>query len=289
MSSYPVSISLCNHLRVNGTQCGSPALRGGRFCFFHNNWHARRIQLNRFPDKNDAVFNLPVLEDANSIQLALMEVMRLILSHAIDSKSAGLPLYALQTASLNLRRTDLEPATRERVVIDPTSVHETPLGEYLWAAEDFEDEDDTDTEHEQEIDEDEEETREATDDEEDEDEEDEELDDGEEDDEDNDDEAEDEEEDGPPLYVNRPVHDRNVNTNHARPSLAAAPAKAMPATASLAAAPAEGRQSADNSHSETPVAPDVLRKRVREQILAEAPEIAEAVGFDFRPSSPRPK
>ena len=238
MSRYPVSISRCNHLKVNGTQCGSPALRGGRFCFFHNNWHARRIQLNRIPDKNDAVFNLPVLEDANSIQVALMQVMRLILSHAIDSKSAGLLLYALQTASLNLRHTDLEPATRERVVIDPTSVHETPLGEYLWAAEDFEDEDDTDTEHEQEIDEDEEETREATDDDdEDEDEEDEESDDDEEDDEDNDDEAEDEEEDGPPLYVNRPVHDRNVNTNHARPSLAAAPATAMPATVSLAALP----------------------------------------------------
>jgi hypothetical protein len=289
MSRYPVSISRCNHLKVNGTQCGSPALRGGRLCFFHNNWHDRRIQLNRIPDQNDAVFNLPVLEDANSIQVALMQVMRLILSHAIDSKSAGLLLYALQTASLNLHHTDLEPARRERVVIDPTSVHETPLGECLWAAEDFEDEDDTDTEHEQEIDEDEEETREATDDEEeDEDEEDEEPDDDEEDNEDNDDEAEDEEEDGPPLYVHRPVQDRSVNTNHARPFLAAASAKALPA-ASLATAPAEARQSADNSHSETPVALDALRKRVRKQILAEAREIAEAVGFDFHPRSPRPK
>lgn len=286
MSRYPVSIS---RFKVNETQCGSPALRGGRLCFFHNNWHARRIQLNRIPDQNDAVFNLPVLEDANSIQVALMQVMRLILSHAIDSKSAGLLLYALQTASLNLRHTDLEPARRERVVIDPASVHETPLGEYLWAAEDFEDEDDTDTEHEQEIVEDEKETREATDDEEDDDEEDEEPDDDEEDDEDNDDEAEDEEEDGPPLYVNRPVHDRNGNTSHARPSLASAPAKAMPATASLAATPAEDRQSANNSQSETPVALDALRKHVRKQILAEAPEIAEAVGFDFRPRSPRPK
>jgi hypothetical protein len=97
-----------------------------------------------------------------------------------------------------------------------------------------------------------------------------------------------EEEDGPPLYVHRPAQDRSVNTNHARPFLAAASAKALPA-ASLATAPAEARQSADNSHSETPVALDALRKRVRKQILAEARQIAEAVGFDFHPRSPRPK
>ena len=69
-----------------------------------------------------------------------MKAMRLILSDTIDVKSAGLLLYALQTASLNLRRTDLEPIMRQRFVIDPDAVHETSLDERAWEVEDFEDE-----------------------------------------------------------------------------------------------------------------------------------------------------
>ena len=50
---------------------------------------------------------LPVLEDADSIQMGLVEVMRLIVTQQIDHKAAGLLLYALQTASANLKRTSL--------------------------------------------------------------------------------------------------------------------------------------------------------------------------------------
>jgi len=50
-----------------------------------------------------------------------MHVIQLLLSARVDSK-AGLLLYALQTASLNLKQTDLEPRTPERVVIDLASV-----------------------------------------------------------------------------------------------------------------------------------------------------------------------
>ena len=82
--------------------------------------------------------DLPVLEDANSIQVALMQVMRLLISHQIDHKTAGLLLYALQTASFNLRRTDFEPVVKTKIVIDPTRVDETPLGESQWQNEDFE-------------------------------------------------------------------------------------------------------------------------------------------------------
>jgi hypothetical protein len=84
-----------------------------------------------------ATFTLPVLEDANSVQIALMQVIEVLLSGRIDSKTAGLLLYPLQTASLNLKQTDLEPVTRARVVIDPGSVRETPLDEYPWDEQDF--------------------------------------------------------------------------------------------------------------------------------------------------------
>jgi hypothetical protein len=66
--------------------------------------------------------------------------MRLILSGQIDPKTAGLLLYALQTASSNLKRINFEPVVKTCVVIDPKTVDQTPLGEDPWNREDFEEE-----------------------------------------------------------------------------------------------------------------------------------------------------
>ncbi len=141
MSLYPASIPRCEHLKVNGTQCGSPALRRNHFCYFHKRWQETRIVLNaNRARRGRAALDLPVLEDANSIQVSLMQVMRLILSGQLDPKTAGLLLYALQTASSNLSRTNFEPVIKTRVVIDPRTVDQTPLGEDPWSEEDFEEE-----------------------------------------------------------------------------------------------------------------------------------------------------
>jgi hypothetical protein len=140
MSMYPASIPRCEHLKINGTQCGSPALKRNHFCYFHKRWHETRIVLNaNRARRGRAAIDLPVLEDANSVQVALMQVMRLILSGQVDAKTAGLLLYALQTASSNLSRINFEPV-ETRVVIDPRTVDQTPLGEDPWCAEDFEEE-----------------------------------------------------------------------------------------------------------------------------------------------------
>jgi len=146
-SLYPHSIPRCQHIKVNGTQCGSPALRRNRLCYFHKSWQGARIALgaNR-ARRASAVFDLPLLEDANSIQLALMQVMRLILSGQLDGKTAGLLLYALQTASSNLARTNFEPTIKTRVVIDPRTVNQTPLGEDPWRREDYWDEEESEAE-----------------------------------------------------------------------------------------------------------------------------------------------
>ena len=150
MSGYP---NRCQHLKLNGTQCGSPALRRNRFCFFHKRFRDEQIALavdrkRRAP----ARFFLPVLDDANSIQIALMQIMRLILSHQIEHKSASLLLYALQTASTNLRQTDFKPH-RHEVILDPRDAADSSFGFELWSDEDFEDdEEDEDDEVETETD-----------------------------------------------------------------------------------------------------------------------------------------
>jgi hypothetical protein len=140
MSLYPPNIPRCQHIKVNGTQCGSPALHRRKYCFFHQQWRQEHINLSG-RNRRRTILDLPVLEDANSIQISIMQVMRLILSGQIDAKTAGLLLYALQTASINLRRTEFEPSIREECVIHPGDVRDTMLGENLWEREDFEEDD----------------------------------------------------------------------------------------------------------------------------------------------------
>ena len=139
---YSPNIPRCQYIKVNGTQCGSPAMRRNRFCFFHKRWHEQRIVLNstrKRPSK--PALDLPVLEDANSVQVALMQVMRLLLSGQVEHKTASLLLYGLQTASANLRKVKFEPLMKEEVVIDPRSVDQSVLGERLWSNDDWLDED----------------------------------------------------------------------------------------------------------------------------------------------------
>jgi hypothetical protein len=138
MQSYP---NRCQHLKINGTQCGSPALRRNRFCFFHKRFQDEQIKLSADRSRRGvATFTLPVLEDANSIQIALMQVMRLLVSRQIDHKTASLLLYALQTASTNLRMTNFKPFIND-VILDPRAVGDTPLQANIWDDEDFEEDD----------------------------------------------------------------------------------------------------------------------------------------------------
>jgi hypothetical protein len=138
MSDYP---NRCQHLKTNGTQCGSPALRRNRFCYFHKRYQDERIRLNvDRRRRGTATFFLPVLEDANSIQMSLMQIMRLLLTGQIEHKTASLLLYALQTASTNLRQTNFKPWVHE-VILDPRDAAESILRRTnLWDDKDFEEE-----------------------------------------------------------------------------------------------------------------------------------------------------
>jgi hypothetical protein len=57
----------------------------------------------------------------------------------MDHKTAGLMLYALQTASANLRIADLEADDATDVVVDRDTVNATCINGPQWFEEDFED------------------------------------------------------------------------------------------------------------------------------------------------------
>jgi hypothetical protein len=130
------NVPRCHYIKTNGTRCGSPALRDQKFCYFHQRWQQQRINLRHFPGEDNFV-ELPVLEDANSIQMSLTQVMRLVLSLKISHKEAGLLLYALQIASANLRRTSFELHDEKQVVIDPAMLTKAGVGVDSWKTADF--------------------------------------------------------------------------------------------------------------------------------------------------------
>ena len=108
----------CRHIKTSGGKCGSPALRGKPYCYFHSRLKQRAAR----PASPYLAIELPAaLEDRGAIQLALSEIVTAVADHRIDTKRAGILLYALQIASSNAKHQD------EIVCAD--SVDETVLTE----------------------------------------------------------------------------------------------------------------------------------------------------------------
>jgi len=93
------NVRTCTHIMVTGVRCGSPALRGERFCYFHQ----RMIRGVNTPP-NSRVHPIAFLENEESIQASLMEMVNALLRGTIDIKRGELVLRALNAAVRNCRR-----------------------------------------------------------------------------------------------------------------------------------------------------------------------------------------
>ncbi len=89
----------CQHIRPQGTMCGSPAMRKKDYCYFHHQQRERRRRMNVNPS-----VSIPLLENGAAVQVALMNVIDRLNTKTIDHRSASLMLYGLQVASANLKR-----------------------------------------------------------------------------------------------------------------------------------------------------------------------------------------
>ncbi|MFZ3214108.1 MAG: hypothetical protein WA188_21585 [Terriglobales bacterium] len=97
----------CQHIRATGRSCGSPALRGETLCYFHN----RASSTKGFS-------TIAFIEDATSLQCALMKVIDLLRGGHACYKECALLLYALRIASFNLKGFAAERAEREGVACE---------------------------------------------------------------------------------------------------------------------------------------------------------------------------
>lgn len=89
----------CLHVKSNGVHCGSPAMRRNPFCFFHDHYY-----------NAPAEDTFPPLEDANAVQVALMQVLERLRREALrpgplDLRAVNSLLYGLQTAAFNSKHT----------------------------------------------------------------------------------------------------------------------------------------------------------------------------------------
>ncbi len=117
MESAMTKTRICRHVKADGTFCRSAALRREHFCYFHLRDRQRREVLLRARQAAAAkvqdtdvfdTLDLPVLEDANAIQVAASTVFHALGMRLIRPRRASLMLYALQIAHANLRGVSLK-------------------------------------------------------------------------------------------------------------------------------------------------------------------------------------
>jgi hypothetical protein len=88
----------CTHIKVTGQQCGSPALRGEFFCYFHT-----RVIKGVQQRVDMRLDSMALLEDCESIQLSIMHVVDGLVKGTLDPTRARLIIQALRIAARNAK------------------------------------------------------------------------------------------------------------------------------------------------------------------------------------------
>ena len=104
------SVKICTHIKVTGVRCGSPALRGEQFCYFHQRM-MRGVQIAN----NARLHPVALIENEEAIQASLMEVINALARNTIDLKRAELILRALHISVKNARRVNFGLRANEMV------------------------------------------------------------------------------------------------------------------------------------------------------------------------------
>jgi hypothetical protein len=118
----------CTHIKISGIRCGSPSLRGEQFCYYHQRMH-RGV---RTPPQS-RLHPLACIEDKESIQAALAEVINALLRNTIDMKRATLIVRALHIAVKNDARASVKPYANNMVkeVPEYNEIAPTRIGDGL--------------------------------------------------------------------------------------------------------------------------------------------------------------
>src|SRR3954462_5084019 len=108
----------CLYIKTNGEACGSHALRGRGYCFYHHEAAKRDRRRARFANANSIDIELPSFEDPESIQVSIAEVAYALLDRRIDQRTAATLLYSMQLAISNLKNLNNAPRKLRPYAVD---------------------------------------------------------------------------------------------------------------------------------------------------------------------------
>jgi hypothetical protein len=118
LSPHP-NVRKCTHIKVTGHRCGSPALRGEFFCYFHT-----RVIKGVQQRVDMRLDSMALLEDCESIQLSIMHVVDGLVKGTLDPASARLIIQALRIAARNAKNVRFDD--RDYRLSDKKMVREIP-------------------------------------------------------------------------------------------------------------------------------------------------------------------
>ncbi len=87
----------CGRIKDGGGKCGSPALRGKSYCYYHDPASPRAVRAA----KPRYFLELPLLAHPGAVQAAVREISQVLVDNQIYSRPAARLLYALQIATLD--------------------------------------------------------------------------------------------------------------------------------------------------------------------------------------------
>jgi hypothetical protein len=118
-------VSRCHHINTAGVQCGSPAVSRTKFCYYHHQGRSTSIRYYSEAPYCALEEDLPLFEDAHSIQIAIRQVASLLMNQKIEHKTASLLLYSMQLALMNLRMLQTEKPHPAQLTVEPDRCEET--------------------------------------------------------------------------------------------------------------------------------------------------------------------
>ena len=112
----------CRHAHSSGKRCGSPALAGSAYCYFH-----RKV---RKPETKRIM--VPVLDEATQIQFCITHALNDFARGRLSRKDLGIYLWALQIAKLNLPKVqeELAEAAKEPAFEDTAAAMDRLLSDH---------------------------------------------------------------------------------------------------------------------------------------------------------------
>ena len=109
-----MQLTLCRHIKTNGTRCQSPSLTGEIWCYFHSRLHQTHKRFRHNHETRGYLIpgqhiELNTLEDRESVQVALSVVINALATGNLDTRRATALLYGLQLASHNAANLNIKP------------------------------------------------------------------------------------------------------------------------------------------------------------------------------------